>query len=74
MGLPALRRASAGAGAEPRSASGYHPRGEADPSDRAVDNQISPLRRKIESDARTPPLIGTVWGGGHALSAEVVRG
>jgi two-component system OmpR family response regulator len=35
--------------------------------DRAVDNQISRLRRKIEADSRNPVLIQTVWGGGYML-------
>ena len=39
--------------------------------DRAVDNQISRLRRKIEPDSRNPQLIQTVWGGGYMLAAEV---
>ncbi|GHC96152.1 response regulator [Novosphingobium pokkalii] len=39
--------------------------------DRAVDNQISRLRRKIEEDSRNPQLIQTVWGGGYMLAAEV---
>ena len=39
--------------------------------DRAVDNQISRLRRKIEIDSRNPQLIQTVWGGGYMLAAEV---
>lgn len=39
--------------------------------DRAVDNQISRLRRKIERDSRNPELIQTVWGGGYMLAAEV---
>ena len=39
--------------------------------DRAVDNQISRLRRKIEVDSRNPQLIQTVWGGGYMLAAEV---
>jgi two-component system, OmpR family, response regulator len=41
--------------------------------DRAVDNQISRLRRKIEVDSRDPKLIQTVWGGGYMLAAEVRR-
>ncbi|RMB37275.1 winged helix family two component transcriptional regulator [Sphingomonas sp. PP-CE-3A-406] len=41
--------------------------------DRAVDNQVSRLRRKIETDAKTPELIKTVWGGGYTLAAEVTR-
>ncbi|MEY4239440.1 MAG: hypothetical protein RL339_2041 [Pseudomonadota bacterium] len=41
--------------------------------DRAVDNQVSRLRRKIEADSRSPTLIQTVWGGGYMLAAEVRR-
>ncbi len=41
--------------------------------DRAVDNQISRLRRKIERDSRNPELIQTVWGGGYMLAADVRR-
>jgi two-component system, OmpR family, response regulator len=41
--------------------------------DRAVDNQISRLRRKIEPDSRNPVLIQTVWGGGYMLAADVRR-
>jgi two-component system, OmpR family, response regulator len=41
--------------------------------DRAVDNQISRLRRKIEVDSRNPTLIQTVWGGGYMLAADVRR-
>ena len=41
--------------------------------DRAVDNQISRLRRKIEQDSRNPTLIQTVWGGGYMLAADVRR-
>ena len=41
--------------------------------DRAVDNQISRLRRKIEVDSRNPQLIQTVWGGGYMLAADVKR-
>jgi two-component system OmpR family response regulator len=41
--------------------------------DRAVDNQISRLRRKIEVDSRNPQLIQTVWGGGYMLAADVRR-
>ena len=41
--------------------------------DRAVDNQVSRLRRKIEPDHRTPTLIQTVWGGGYMLAADVRR-
>jgi two-component system OmpR family response regulator len=41
--------------------------------DRAVDNQVSRLRRKIEADSRTPQLIQTVWGGGYMLATDVRR-
>jgi two-component system OmpR family response regulator len=41
--------------------------------DRAVDNQVSRLRRKIEVDSKNPTLIQTVWGGGYMLAAEVRR-
>ncbi len=41
--------------------------------DRAIDNQVSRLRRKIEADAKSPELIKTVWGGGYTLAAEVTR-
>ena len=41
--------------------------------DRAVDNQVSRLRRKIETDNRNPVLIQTVWGGGYMLAADVRR-
>ncbi|MCE7797475.1 response regulator [Sphingobium sufflavum] len=46
---------------------------EANPFDRAIDNQISRLRRKIEPDPKSPSLIKTVWGGGYMLSADVTR-
>jgi two-component system OmpR family response regulator len=41
--------------------------------DRAVDNQVSRLRRKVEVDSKNPVLIQTVWGGGYMLAAEVRR-
>ncbi|VVT01889.1 response regulator [Erythrobacter sp. EC-HK427] len=41
--------------------------------DRAVDNQVSRLRRKIETDSRDPKLIQTVWGGGYRLACDVRR-
>ncbi len=41
--------------------------------DRAVDNQVSRLRRKIEADSRDPQLIQTVRGGGYRLAADVLR-
>ncbi|MDP3907605.1 response regulator [Novosphingobium sp.] len=42
--------------------------------DRAVDNQVSRLRRKIEIDSRNPTMLQTVWGGGYMLAADVRRG
>lgn len=39
--------------------------------DRAVDNQVSRLRKKIEPDPKTPTLIKTVWGGGYMFTADV---
>ncbi|MCX7645085.1 MAG: response regulator [Rhodobacteraceae bacterium] len=39
--------------------------------DRAIDNAVSRLRRKIEDDPARPRLIVTEWGGGYALAAEV---
>ncbi len=41
--------------------------------DRAVDNQVSRLRRKIEADSRDPHLILTVRGGGYRFAAPVTR-
>lgn len=41
--------------------------------DRAIDNQVSRLRKKIEPDVKNPQLIKTVWGGGYTLASEVTR-
>lgn len=41
--------------------------------DRAIDNQVSRLRKKIEPDPKDPTIIKTVWGGGYTLAAEVTR-
>ena len=46
---------------------------EAGAFDRAIDNQVSRLRKKIETDPKNPELIKTVWGGGYTLAAEVTR-
>lgn len=46
---------------------------EGGPFDRAIDNQISRLRRKIEVDAKDPQHIKTIWGGGYRFSTEVRR-
>ena len=42
--------------------------------DRAIDNQVSRLRRKIERDPKNPALIATVWGGGYRFAGKVERG
>ena len=44
---------------------------EAKAYDRAIDNAVSRLRRKLESDPARPSLIVTQWGGGYALAADV---
>ena len=41
--------------------------------DRAVDNQVSRLRRKIETDSSEPQFILTVRGGGYRFAASVKR-
>lgn len=46
---------------------------EAKAYDRAIDNQISRLRRKIEADPKQPALLVTEWGGGYRLVAEVAQ-
>ena len=46
---------------------------EANPFDRAIDNQVSRLRRKIEADPKNPAIIKTIWGGGYVLNGEVKR-
>jgi len=46
---------------------------EAGPFDRAIDNQVSRLRRKIEPDPKAPEIIKTVWGGGYTLACEVTK-
>lgn len=46
---------------------------EAEAFDRAIDNAISRLRRKIEDDPKNPRLIKTVWGGGYIFAADVTR-
>jgi two-component system OmpR family response regulator len=41
--------------------------------DRAVDNQVSRLRRKVETNTSDPQLILTVRGGGYRFAAGVKR-
>ena len=40
--------------------------------DRAIDTQVSRLRRKVEADPKNPDLIKTEWGGGYVFTPEVV--
>ena len=40
--------------------------------DRAIDNVIARLRRKIEQDPAAPKIIRTVYGGGYVFVAEPV--
>src|SRR5579863_2233330 len=42
-------------------------------SDRAVDNQVTRIRRKVEIDRRNPQMIQTVWGCGYMLATNVRR-
>jgi len=44
----------------------------ADPFDRSIDNAVSRLRRKIESDPKNPRLIKTVWADGYVFTADPV--
>ena len=44
---------------------------DAQPFDRAIDVQVSRLRRKIEDDPREPALIKTVRGGGYLFAPKV---
>jgi len=46
---------------------------EGGPFDRAIDNAVSRLRRKIERDPKKPEIIKTIWGGGYRFSADVTR-
>jgi len=41
---------------------------EAEIFDRSIDNQVSRLRKKIESDPKNPRFIKTVWGGGYSFT------
>jgi two-component system, OmpR family, response regulator len=46
---------------------------QAQPFDRAIDVQVSRLRRKIEVDPGNPILIKTVRGGGYLFTPRVVK-
>jgi len=39
--------------------------------DRTIDNQVSRLRRKIETEPAKPEIIATVRGGGYCLATDV---
>jgi len=39
--------------------------------DRSVDNQISRLRRKLETDPKNPRIILTEWGGGYQFASKL---
>lgn len=41
------------------------------PFDRTIDVQVGRLRRKMESDPKTPELFKTVRGGGYVLTVDV---
>lgn len=43
------------------------------PFDRSIDNQISRLRKKLESDPRNPKIIKTAWGQGYILGVEITK-
>jgi len=47
---------------------------EAQPFDRAMDVQVSRLRRKIETDASAPVLIKTIRSGGYMFTPDVEIG
>lgn len=40
--------------------------------DRAIDRQISRLRRKLDDNPVEPELLRTIWGDGYMLAADVV--
>lgn len=46
----------------------------AQPFDRAIDVQVSRLRKKIEPDPKTPNFIKTVRGGGYMFTPKVSAG
>lgn len=39
--------------------------------DRSIDNQISRLRQKLETDPKNPKYIQTKWGGGYVFTPAV---
>lgn len=47
---------------------------DAQPFDRAIDVQVSRLRKKIEPDPKAPALIKTVRGGGYMFTPKITDG
>ncbi len=45
--------------------------GDADHFDRAIDSQVSRLRRKLEKEPRRPRLLKTAWGDGYFFASPV---
>jgi two-component system OmpR family response regulator len=43
----------------------------ADVFDRSIDNQVSRLRKKVETDPKNPALIKTHWGGGYSFEGQI---
>lgn len=43
------------------------------PFERSLDNMISRLRKKIETDVNNPAYIKTVWGGGYQFLKTVTK-
>ncbi|WP_207282322.1 response regulator transcription factor [Pseudomonas sp. FW300-N2F2] len=43
-----------------------------DVTDRAIDRQVSRLRRKLAHKPGEPELLRTIWGGGYLLASDVV--
>jgi len=41
------------------------------PTDRSIDVRISRLRRKLEPDPDSPPIIKTVYGAGYLFMASI---
>ncbi|MDR6711216.1 DNA-binding response OmpR family regulator [Pseudomonas hunanensis] len=44
---------------------------DSDISERAIDRQVSRLRRKLECPGQTAELLRTLWGSGYLLAADV---
>lgn len=44
---------------------------DSDISERAIDRQVSRLRRKLSAGPQAPELLRTLWGSGYVLAADV---